>query len=248
MRSPSRRPSRPDRRGRIVAGTPGIARTTTASGDGDSGRSTWVVFFISGAVLATWSADIPGIRDRLGLSTGAMSAVILMLGLATVAAGLYAGQLLTRFSTARMSEVGVVLTPLSGVAAVVAPSPLSLVVALLILGTTYGVLDIGMNAHGVAIEKRIQTAIMSTLHGGWSIGGLVGAGAVAIAGLLKIDARVEGVAVLGLLVVVGARFGRRLAVEDGGHASGGGERGATLMLPTRGLMLIGLLAAISLAI
>ncbi len=33
-----------------------------------------------------------------------------------------------------------------------------------------------MNAHGVAVETRLQQPIMSSLHGMFSLGGLIGAG------------------------------------------------------------------------
>jgi predicted MFS family arabinose efflux permease len=211
--------------------------------------ATSAIFFISGAVLATWSADIPAVRDRLGISTAAMSAVILLMGIATVFAGLLAGQLLARLSTARMTRIGVVITPISGAAAVVAPSPILLATALLVLGATYGLLDISMNAHGVAIEKRVGATIMSSLHGSWSIGGLVGAAAVAVGGLLGVDPRAEGVVFLGALVALGVWIGSRLPAEHHGRAGGvdaGG--GPSLVLPTGGVIAIGCLTVVAFAV
>ena len=39
-----------------------------------------------------------------------------------------------------------------------------------------------MNAHGVAVERTLGRPIMSSLHAGWSFGGLAGSGGVALAG------------------------------------------------------------------
>ena len=33
-----------------------------------------------------------------------------------------------------------------------------------------------MNAHGVAVERDLGKPIMSSLHGGWSVGGFLAAG------------------------------------------------------------------------
>ncbi len=49
------------------------------------------------------------------------------------------------------------------------------------LGAANGVMDVAMNAHGVAVETRLQQPIMSSLHGMFSLGGLLGAGGGALA-------------------------------------------------------------------
>ena len=61
-----------------------------------------------------------------------------------------------------------------------APSFPALVAALALLGAANGVMDVAMNAHGVAVETRLQQPIMSSLHGMFSLGGLLGAGAGAL--------------------------------------------------------------------
>ena len=48
-----------------------------------------------------------------------------------------------------------------------------------------------MNAHGVAVERAIDKPIMSSLHAGWSFGGLAGAGRSRSASPLGFDPRVE---------------------------------------------------------
>lgn len=204
----------------------------------------WPFFFISGAVLGTWSADIPAVRDHLDLSSAAMSGLILMMGVATVCAGLATGQLLLRFSTARTVRIGALLTPLAGAAAIAAPSVYLLAPALLAFGATYAMLDVSMNAHGVAIEARRGVAILSSLHGGWSVGALVGAALVAAAHLLGVDHRLEAAVFASGLVVLGAWFGGGLqAFRDRRRArSADGEPRRNLVLPVGGVILIGCMA------
>ena len=52
--------------------------------------------------------------------------------------------------------------------------------ALFILGAWNGTLDVSMNAHAIAVERRYGRPIMSSFHALFSLGGLAGA---AIAGL-----------------------------------------------------------------
>jgi len=41
-------------------------------------------------------------------------------------------------------------------------------------------MDVAMNAHGIALQRAIERPIMSSLHGAWSIGGMVGAALSAV--------------------------------------------------------------------
>jgi hypothetical protein len=43
------------------------------------------------------------------------------------------------------------------------------------MGMTIGSMDVSMNAHGIAVEKALKRPTMSMLHGGFSIGGTIGA-------------------------------------------------------------------------
>ena len=61
-----------------------------------------------------------------------------------------------------------------------------LMLALFVFGIGFGLLDVSMNVQAVAVEERYGRPIMSTFHGVFSVGGLVGAasaGVVAGAGV-----------------------------------------------------------------
>ena len=47
---------------------------------------------------------------------------------------------------------------------------------LFVFGAVNGAMDVSMNAHGVAVERELPQPIMSSLHGGWSVGGFVACG------------------------------------------------------------------------
>jgi hypothetical protein len=71
----------------------------------------------------------------------------------------------------------------------VAPSLPALMGAALLFGAANAALDVAMNAHGVTVERGLGRPIMSSLHAGWSIGGLVGAGLGALLAAGGVDAR-----------------------------------------------------------
>ena len=48
-------------------------------------------------------------------------------------------------------------------------------IAIMLFGGFIGGMDVAMNANAVAVEKAMGKAIMSSCHGFWSLGGLIGA-------------------------------------------------------------------------
>jgi fucose permease len=129
---------------------------------------------------------------------------------------------------------------------VLAPSLVTLVLGMLVFGALNGVLDVSMNAHGVALEKRLGRPMISSLHAGWSLGGLLGAAAVALAAAVGVDPRTEVFLAAGALLVLAAVAIPRLGTGSQGAAdvdAGGG--GSRFTLPSRAVLPIGLLAVVA---
>jgi sugar phosphate permease len=96
------------------------------------------------------------------------------------------------------------------------------------------VMDVSMNAHGVAVERELSKPIMSSLHGGWSLGGFASAGLVAVAAVAGIDPRLESLFVGVVLWLAALWITGRL-----GSASAQSEAGTGFALPSRAVLLIG---------
>lgn len=217
--------------------------------------ATAAMFFVSGAVIGLWAANVPFVRERLGASTSLIGLCLLALAAGSVAAMVVVGRELDRRSSAALTRAGALVTPLVGVLPVLAPTPAALALALLALGLANGWLDVSMNAHGVAVERRARTPIMSSLHGGWSLGGLAGAGAVALGHVLGADPRAATAACCALLLALAAWLGRHLgdATVATGRAApppvapeAGAERAPArgrLARPSAAVLLMGTLSA-----
>jgi predicted MFS family arabinose efflux permease len=94
-------------------------------------------------------------------------------------------------------------------------------------------MDVSMNAHGVAIQERLGRPVMSSFHGGWSVGGFIAAGLVAFAAAAGLDPRIESVLVGVALWLLSLFITRRLGPSST-HTEGHG-----LALPTKPVVLIG---------
>ena len=94
---------------------------------------------------------------------------------------LCAGTVIARFGSAPVTRLTGLIMCLALPMAALAPSLPALVAALALLGAANGMMDVAMNAHAIAVETRLQRPIMSSLHGMFSLGGLMGAGLGALA-------------------------------------------------------------------
>jgi hypothetical protein len=195
------------------------------------------IFAANGAAIATWVAQIPSVQERLAISKSVIGLALLCMAAGALVAMPLTGQLLARRPSAGVTRIAIavqcVLVPLP----LLAPSPVLLGAFLMIFGAANGVCDVGMNAHGVAVEKAIGRPILSGLHGGWSVGGLAGAGGAALGAALGADPRVEA-AVAGLVVLAFASvIGRHL----GAYSTAEAGPAPKLRVPPRGVVLLGAL-------
>ena len=162
-----------------------------------------VVFFVTGAVFASWGARIPAVQDDLGLSPGQLAIAILGIEGGAVAGLPLGGMLVTRLGSRTCLRLGFSAYPPAMVAVALAPSLAALAGALAVTAAANSVVDVAMNVQGVELERRCGRPVLSGLHAGHSFGvlagGLVGTAAAALAGwaLLGAGAAFVAPAVLG---------------------------------------------------
>jgi predicted MFS family arabinose efflux permease len=201
--------------------------------------ATAVCFFVNGALVGTWVAQIPFVQDRFDASKTTIGVVLLFMAGGAFVAMPLTGHVLERRPSASVLRLASLAYPPLLLLPLAASGPVWLAAALVVFGAGNGAMDVSMNAHGVAVERSLARPIMSSLHACWSFGGLGGAGAVAAAVALGVDPRVEGaLAAIVLWGVVAAATTRLGAASV--HAAEE-ERAAGLALPSRAVMLIGLL-------
>lgn len=160
-----------------------------------------LVFLANGAIFGSWAPHIPLVQERLGLGPAVLGAALLAMAAGALCSMLLAGAAIGRFGSAPVTRATGLLMCVALPWAALAPSLPALVAALACLGAANGMMDVAMNAHGVAVETRLQRPIMSSLHGMFSLGGLLGAGLGGLAlGWLSPTAHVLAAA-LGLAMI-----------------------------------------------
>jgi Na+/melibiose symporter-like transporter len=195
------------------------------------------VFFFNGMGFATWVTRIPAVRGALGLSEGQLGAALFALAAGALLSFPLAGRACARYGARRATLVTALLYCLLLPLPVFAPSLPMLALALVLLGMANGSMDVTMNAHAVEVESFAERPIMSSLHGMWSVGGVVGAtlGGLLIAQGLSHQTHLTLVAAL---LLAGVAVSRRFLPPGTAH---GDVAGPKFALPSAAMLGLGVL-------
>jgi MFS family permease len=178
-------------------------------------RAVALVFAFVSTLYGTWLARIPEAQNALGLSEAALGAALLGAPVGMIAVMPLAGWMIARWGAGRVT-LG---SALAFAAALSAPAwawnGLSLAAGLGLIGMTDGVLNVAMNARANTIESRRETPIMSSCHGFFSVGGMVGAGLGSVTAALAVPLTVAlaGVGLAGGMMVLGIRTALTVGTE-----------------------------------
>ncbi|MBB6097977.1 MFS family permease [Deinobacterium chartae] len=196
------------------------------------------VFLVNGAALATWVSRIPAIKRDLGLSDGVLGLALLSMAAGALFAFSVTGYLIARYGSRRVTVAAGLLFCAALPLLAVAPSLALLVLTLALFGALNGAMDVAMNAHGVEVEARYGRPILSSFHGMFSLGGLIGAGIGALVAGAGITTEVHFAAAAVLLEAALLLVALRLLPTPPAHRPGD----SVFALPSRSLLGFGIIA------
>ncbi|MFJ8752638.1 MFS transporter [Streptomyces sp. NPDC102441] len=145
-----------------------------------------VVYFVNGALFGNWASRIPAVKEHVGAGTSELGLSLLGLALGALVSKQIAGQAVARFGSAPVARAGILSSCPALMLPAFADDAVTLGLSLIGFGVALGVVDVGMNAHGVTLEKELGRPVLSSLHASYSAGALLGAvagGALAGRGL-----------------------------------------------------------------
>jgi MFS family permease len=221
--------------------TPSVPLSPTR--DRAARRAVTAVFLANGMAVASFVSRIPEVQATLGLGEATLGLVLTGISIGVLGGLTTAGRLIPRTGSRTPILLGslvvVVALPTTGLA----PSAPILATALFATGFGGAVMDVGMNAQGVGVERGYGRSIMIGLHAAWSVGTLLGAlgGLVATSVAMSVPLHLATVATLiALLTGTSARW---LRVADRA-AAGTPPRFAIPRGPLLPLALVALAAAL----
>ncbi len=133
------------------------------------------LFLVNGFLVGSWAPKIPVLMARLDITESVMGLLILVFGLGSIAMMPVIGALTAKHGSAPLLKPATfALLPMLFLLTL-APELITTAVVIFVFGGLIGGMDVAMNTNAVAVEKRMKRAIMSSCHGFWSLGALLGA-------------------------------------------------------------------------
>jgi MFS family permease len=169
-------------------------------------------FFVLGVSTATWSARLPAVKAALHLSDGRLGLALFAFPVGSVLTLALSGRIADRFGTVRVLRIAGLGVPVAIIPIAVAGNLPALMAALAVYGAMAGLLDVAMNASAARLELGYDRPIMSSLHAGYSIAGLAGAGIGGGSAWLDIGLLPSFAAAAALLAGLGLLAGPRVTL------------------------------------
>nr|WP_233280810.1 MFS transporter [Devosia oryziradicis] len=137
-------------------------------------RLTMLVFFLQPIAFGSWLPRIPDVQQALGLGPQGLAIALLGLPVGTLLTLPFAGPLVGKIGPRMAILSGFALYSLAVSLPAFAGNPILLFVALMLAGSTISFVELGLNVQADAVEKATGSVIMTTSHGFWSVGIMVG--------------------------------------------------------------------------
>ena len=192
--------------------------------------STRIAFLIAGLLMSAWAPLVPLVKARAGLDDGGLGLLLLGLGGGSIAAMPFAGYLTAHYGCRPVVIwATIVLCAVLPLLSTVAWLP-GLVIAVILFGASMGMLDCAMNIQSVIVEKNSGQALQSGFHGLYSVGGILGAGAMTALLTLGLHPLIAALCIVA--TVLGALYKAAPA-----FLTYGTERGGPMFAVPRGIVL-----------
>ncbi|GAB3435653.1 MFS transporter [Actinophytocola sediminis] len=162
----------------------------------------FVIFAINGIVIGSWAPRMPTFAAQIGANEGQLGLALLGGSIGMIAAASLTGRWCAHSGARLVILVSALATVVVLPVMALVGSPLQLGGALVLIGTSVGMLDVAMNVGAVTVVRRTGRPLMPVFHAGFSFGALAGSMGAAYAAGNDIGLLGHFLAVSGLVLVV----------------------------------------------
>lgn len=195
------RPSVPDVRPRTQSRSNSRKPPTPDASWGAARIALTAFFAVDGFLFAAWVIRIPDVRSQVSASHSALGLALLCVSAGAVATMPVVGRLCLRYGSRPVTVASLALLALAVPLPAHTHSVAALGAVLLLFGAGYGGANVAMNSAAVEIVAELRRPVMPSFHAGYSLGGLLGAGAGGLlAGTLSVTWALALAGLLGLVV------------------------------------------------
>ncbi len=138
--------------------------------------ATGLTFSTDSLMFGSWITYIPYVKSTLGMNDAQLGFALFGMPVGLLLMNPFSARVIARFGLAQTTTWSTVIVMLGFAVPVWMPDRWLLLGALILNGVGVALLNVCMNTCATTIEQTEKTHIMSTCHGMWSLGGMVGSG------------------------------------------------------------------------
>lgn len=181
--------------------------------------ATMLLLFCNGLIYATWGIHIPTLKAKFELSDADLSWAMFAVAVGGIVVMSRVGRWAERRGTAHVSRHSAWLMGGTAALILIIPQYDWVLLWLLLFGAATAANDIAVNAQGAMLEVRMNRPIIGSIHGSFSLGGLVGA-LIASVWVATQGTAISHMVLVSLLMALLMLFAaRHLITDDDNHKS-----------------------------
>ncbi|MEZ4884721.1 MAG: MFS transporter [Chitinophagales bacterium] len=200
-----------------------------------------ILFGMNGFLYANYTARLPQIQSLYGLDNGDLGISLLIMAIGALIAMPFTGWLIVKNSSRRIATFAGLafcsMVPLIGMM----PNIVLFDMLFFSMGLGTGMMDVGMNAQAIAVEKSYRRPIMSSFHAIFSAGMMFGAGSGALFMYLGFNL-LPHLVVVSSLALISLLWAVSNLIDDGNGSTATTTKHTPFSLPKASLVGVGLIA------
>ncbi|GAB4022483.1 MFS transporter [Spirosoma koreense] len=198
-----------------------------------------LVFASDSLLFGSWVAHIPHIKEKLHLSDADLGMTLFAMPIGLLIMNPLTGWIIAKLGETRAcfwSAVGLTLAisiPIN------APNTVVMAFGLLLVGLCGALINVAMNTAATNVERSQNIAIMSSCHGMWSLGGLLGSGVAGAVIALHVSPSMHMALMAGLVLLITFLLQPVLSTIPSSSRTETGEKaGSSFVVPNLDLFLM----------
>jgi len=198
-----------------------------------------LVFASDSILLSSWVAHIPYVKQKLMLSDAELGMVLFAMPAGLLVMNPLTGRIIARLGEARACFWSAICLSLAIAIPVNAPTTGLLVAGLFLAGLSGALINVAVNTCATNLERARGIVIMSSCHGMWSVGGLLGSGVAGVIIALNVPPGIHVLVVSGLMIGMTFAVQRLLTgIPSTSRLATGEKAGSSFVMPNRDLLLM----------
>ncbi|WP_080054744.1 MFS transporter [Spirosoma aerolatum] len=198
-----------------------------------------LVFASDSLLFGSWVAHIPHVKERLHLSDAELGLTLFAMPIGLIMMNPLTGLIIARLGEAKACFWSAIGLTLAVCIPINAPNMGIMALGLFFLGLTSALLNVAMNTSATNVERSQGISIMSSCHGMWSLGGLLGSGIAGTVIALHVSPSMHMAIMAGIILVATFLFQPILHTIPSSSRNESGEKtGASFVMPNLDLLLM----------